>query len=82
MSLLETLKFYRIAGGIWYIFENEPHLHPGVIQVRKRNCYPHIGTAIMGTRTEMAKAIGEELILVFNRKISTGALNDAHSSHL
>ena len=74
-ALLETLKAHRIAGAALDVFENEPHVDPDFFKVENVILTPHIGTAIVETRVEMATAIAEDIMLALEGKMPTGAVN-------
>ena len=74
-ALLETLKAHGIAGAALDVFENEPHVDPDFFRLDNVILTPHIGTAIVETRVEMATAIAQDITLALEGKIPIGAVN-------
>ena len=54
-ALLEVLKNKTIAGAALDVFENEPELTPGLIELENAVLTPHIASATEGTRDKMAE---------------------------
>lgn len=61
VALIEALKAGRIAGAGLDVFENEPRLNPGYLQLRNVVLTPHIGSATLATRMKMATLAAENL---------------------
>src|SRR5450759_128410 len=61
VALIEALKAGHIAGAGLDVFENEPRLNPGFLQLRNVVLTPHIGSATMETRMKMATLAAENL---------------------
>jgi lactate dehydrogenase-like 2-hydroxyacid dehydrogenase len=53
-ALVEALRSRRIAGAGLDVFENEPALAPGLVELDNAVIPPHVGSATVGTRTRMA----------------------------
>ncbi|MDQ0662537.1 glyoxylate reductase [Arthrobacter ulcerisalmonis] len=53
-ALVEALKAKRIRGAGLDVFENEPFIHPGLLELDNVVLTPHIGSAGEQTRTGMA----------------------------
>src|SRR6202035_1345261 len=53
-ALVEALKAHRIAGAGLVVFEEEPTVHPGLIDLPNVVLAPHIGSASQETRLQMA----------------------------
>ena len=54
-ALLEVLKNKTITGAALDVFENEPKLTPGLIELENVVLTPHIASATEGTRDKMAE---------------------------
>jgi glyoxylate reductase len=67
-ALVEMLKSRRIAGAALDVFENEPHVSPGLTELENVVLAPHAGSAGSRTRTRMAVLAAENLIAVLRGK--------------
>ena len=61
-SLADALRERRIAAAGLDVFEGEPALHPGLLQVPNVVLTPHIASATIATRTAMAQLAADNLI--------------------
>ncbi len=61
-ALLDALRDGTIAGAALDVFENEPHLTPGLIDLPNVVLTPHIGSATGETREKMALIAAENLL--------------------
>ena len=61
-ALVAALKARRIAGAGLDVFEGEPALHPGFLEVDNVALTPHIGSASRATRLAMGMAAAANLI--------------------
>jgi lactate dehydrogenase-like 2-hydroxyacid dehydrogenase len=52
-ALIAALKTGQIAGAGLDVFNNEPHLHPGYLDLENAVLLPHIGSATIETRDAM-----------------------------
>ncbi len=52
-ALVETLKAKKIFGAGLDVFEDEPKMKPGLKDLRNVILAPHVGSATIGTRTNM-----------------------------
>eukprot|EP00009_Paramoeba_aestuarina_P008970 CAMPEP_0201509580 /NCGR_PEP_ID=MMETSP0161_2-20130828/2590_1 /ASSEMBLY_ACC=CAM_ASM_000251 /TAXON_ID=180227 /ORGANISM="Neoparamoeba aestuarina, Strain SoJaBio B1-5/56/2" /LENGTH=733 /DNA_ID=CAMNT_0047904573 /DNA_START=63 /DNA_END=2264 /DNA_ORIENTATION=- len=52
-ALVNALKGGEIAGCALDVFENEPEVHPGLLECENAVIVPHIGSATIETRTAM-----------------------------
>ncbi|MBT2532437.1 D-glycerate dehydrogenase [Arthrobacter sp. ISL-48] len=53
-ALASALREGRIAGAGLDVFENEPTVHPGLLELENVVLVPHLGSATVETRTAMA----------------------------
>ncbi|NOX44705.1 MAG: D-glycerate dehydrogenase [Caldiserica bacterium] len=53
-ALVRALREGRIAGAALDVFEREPEVHPGLLELDNVVLTPHIGSATLGTRRRMA----------------------------
>jgi len=67
-ALVEALRSGVIAGAGLDVFENEPALTPGLIELPNVVLTPHIASATIKTRDEMARMAAENLIAFFEGK--------------
>ncbi len=63
-ALVEALKAGRIAGAGLDVFEHEPEVHPGLLELDNVVLLPHLGSATVETRTEMALLAARNVIEV------------------
>ncbi|TSE22995.1 2-hydroxyacid dehydrogenase [Tepidimonas aquatica] len=61
-ALAEALRQRRIAAAGLDVFEGEPHVHPGLLQVPNVVLTPHIASATLRTRRAMADLAADNLI--------------------
>ena len=61
-ALLEALEQKRIAGAGLDVYEHEPELTPGLVQLTKVTLLPHMGSATEKTRRRMGAMAVENLI--------------------
>jgi len=53
-ALVDALRSGAIAGAALDVFENEPAVHPGLLDLDNAVLVPHLGSATVETRTAMA----------------------------
>jgi glyoxylate reductase len=63
-ALVEALVGGRIAGAGLDVFEQEPHVHPGLLGRSDVVLAPHLGSATTETRTRMAMMAVENVLAV------------------
>ncbi|MGQ1910525.1 NAD(P)-dependent oxidoreductase [Marinifilum sp. RC60d5] len=61
-ALVKALHLKKIAGAALDVFENEPLIHPDLLEMKNLVLVPHIGTACIETRIEMAKEASKNII--------------------
>jgi gluconate 2-dehydrogenase len=67
-ALAQALKNRTIAAAGLDVFEGEPQVHPGLLEVPNVVLTPHIGSATMPTRMAMAALAADNLIAFFTGK--------------
>jgi glyoxylate reductase len=65
-ALSKALKNGQIAGAALDVFENEPEVHPELIDLKNVVLTPHIGSATQKTRNTMAEMAAESIITVLS----------------
>ena len=61
-ALLDTLKQGKIAGAGLDVYEEEPSLTPGLVDLENVILLPHVGSATLETRTRMARLAVDNLL--------------------
>ena len=61
-ALVEALRSHRIAGAGLDVYENEPHMHPGLKELANVVTLPHIGSATHTTRSKMADMAADNIL--------------------
>jgi gluconate 2-dehydrogenase len=65
-ALAQALKERRIAAAGLDVFEGEPRVHPGLLEVPNVVLTPHIASATVATRMRMAALAADNLIAVLH----------------
>jgi glyoxylate reductase len=63
-ALVEALREGRIAGAGLDVFEHEPDVHPGLLELENVVLVPHIGSATVETRATMAELAARNAIAI------------------
>ena len=74
-ALVEALKSGQIAGAGLDVFEKEPEVHPGLLELENAVIVPHIASATVETRTAMAMMATENIIAVFEGRRPPNVVN-------
>jgi lactate dehydrogenase-like 2-hydroxyacid dehydrogenase len=61
-ALVDALRTGRIAGAGLDVFEEEPKVHPGLLELENVALTPHIGSASRATRLKMATLAAENCV--------------------
>ncbi len=64
-ALAEALRARRIAAAGLDVFEGEPQVHPGLLEVPNVVLTPHIASATLPTRLAMAQLAADNLVAFF-----------------
>jgi len=67
-ALVEALREGRIAGAGLDVFEHEPDVHPGLLELENAVLVPHIGSATVETRAAMAELAARNAIAIARRE--------------
>ena len=54
-TLVAALESGQLAGAGLDVFENEPNVPPALLALDNAVLLPHVGSATIGTRTDMAR---------------------------
>ena len=74
-ALVEALAHERIAGAGLDVFEGEPNVHPGYLELRNVVMTPHVGSASRATRMTMCRTAMENLIAVLQGGVPPNPVN-------
>jgi len=74
-ALVQALRTKQIAGAALDVFEHEPKIHPGLIELENAVLAPHIASASFETRTRMATMAVENMISALEGKIPPNIVN-------
>jgi glyoxylate reductase len=64
LALVEALRGGAIAGAGLDVFENEPQVQPGLLELENVVLLPHLGSATVETRTAMAVLAARNVVAV------------------
>ena len=65
-DLIEALKSGRVAAAGLDVYEGEPKLNPGYVELKNTFLLPHIGTATIDSRTKMGMVALDNIDAVLN----------------
>ena len=65
-ALVAALEAGALAGAGLDVYENEPQVHPGLLERDDVVLLPHIGSATLETRTAMADLAGDNVLAVLD----------------
>ncbi len=74
-ALVEALKAKRIAAAGLDVFEGEPKMHPGFLELRNVVMTPHVGSASRATRLTMCRTAAENIIAVLEGREPPNPVN-------
>jgi glyoxylate reductase len=74
-ALADALREGIIAGAGLDVFEDEPRVTPGLLELENVVLLPHTGSATVETRTAMARMAVESVLSAFRGKLPANALN-------
>ncbi len=67
-ALIDALKAKQIAGAGLDVYENEPNIHDGFLDLENVALLPHLGSATLETRTAMGEKVLANLAAYFSGK--------------
>ena len=74
-ALVAALKDKRIAAAGLDVFENEPRIHPGFLELRNVVMTPHVGSASRATRLTMCRTAAANLTAVLEGRPPPNPVN-------
>jgi gluconate 2-dehydrogenase len=80
-ALVEALKAGAIRGAGLDVFENEPKLNPGFLQLRNVVLAPHIGSSTEATRRAMAMTAAKNLVAALRGETPPNLVNAEARRH-
>ena len=75
VALARALAGKHIAAAGLDVFENEPKVEPGLIQLQNIVMVPHIGSAVREVREAMANEVVDNILAILNDKRPPGCVN-------
>lgn len=74
-ALASALREGQIAGAGLDVFENEPSVHPGLLELESVVLVPHLGSATVETRTAMAMLAADNALAVLSGERPPAPIN-------
>jgi glyoxylate reductase len=74
-ALVKALQEKRIAGAGLDVYENEPHLAPGLMECENVVLLPHLGSASQETRDRMATLAATNALCLLKREKAPNTVN-------
>lgn len=74
-ALASALREGQIAGAGLDVFENEPSVHPGLLELENVVLVPHLGSATVETRTAMAMLAADNALAVLSGERPPAPIN-------
>jgi glyoxylate reductase len=74
-ALAAALREGQIAGAGLDVFENEPTVHPGLLELENVVLVPHLGSATVETRTAMAMLAADNALAVLSNERPPARIN-------
>ena len=73
--LVQALQSGTIAGAGLDVYENEPAIAPGLVELENVVLLPHVGSATLETRVKMASLAAENLRAGLEGKVPPNLIN-------
>jgi len=74
-ALVRALKKKRIAGAGLDVFENEPKVPPALLKMKNVVLTPHLGSAVMEVREQMANIVVDNLEALLDGRVPPNCVN-------
>lgn len=74
-ALVQALQSGEIAAAGLDVFEDEPHMKPGLADLPNVVVVPHIGSATLETRANMARIVAENIIACYRGQTPPNQVN-------
>lgn len=74
-ALVEVLRARRIAAAGFDVYEHEPRLTPGLVELPNVVVLPHLGSAATATRQKMSQMVAENVIAVLRGQSPPNPVN-------
>lgn len=74
-ALVEALRAHRIWGAALDVFEDEPALAPGLVDLPNVVIVPHIASATEGTRLQMGEIVSRNVLAVLSGRQPHSCIN-------
>lgn len=74
-ALVEALKGSKLAGAGLDVFEHEPQINPGLLELQNVTLAPHIASASLETRTAMALMAADNILAVMRGEQPANMVN-------
>ena len=74
-ALVEALQKKQIAGAALDVYENEPELTPGLVELANVVLLPHLGSATLETRNKMAEMAADNAIAALSGETPPNLVN-------
>jgi len=74
-ALVDALANGVIAGAALDVFEHEPEVHPGLVELDNAVLIPHLGSATVETRTAMATTAAANVVEVLAGRVPLNAVD-------
>ena len=75
LALIEALRKGNLAAAGLDVFENEPKLQPGFLELKNVVLTPHIASSSKATRLRMAMLVAQNLVAAMTGKTPPNLLN-------
>jgi glyoxylate reductase len=74
-ALTRALKKRQIAGAGLDVFEHEPKVTPALLKMPNVVTTPHLGSAVLGVREQMANVVVDNILAVLGGKMPPNCIN-------
>lgn len=79
-ALLQALQEGRVAGAALDVFENEPDITPGLLELPNVIVTPHLGASTREAQVRVAADVSDEIIHIFESEEIRNAINMPQTS--